>query len=280
VSDDHVTVATTGNATMIVSTVNGSIKKGDYLTSSTQPGVAMKQTQVGHTIAVALADFDGVVATGSSTLAVTSTSSGDISTSSGTLQDRLAAIIRAENAPKVGLVRALVRPGFVMPKPDCDMSDILCRSNYFALLTGDSADSTVSPFDGFISSGYVHDLVVYGALIVSQLHLSDNVGRTTVPANSKQFVVPAPRVTAKSIVQITFESDYGPATRFYVTNKLPGVGFTVVFDQAIGDDVTMDWWIVENDKSSVTDTSSQIVPTPTPILTETPVASSSGNTTP
>ncbi|HRY30595.1 MAG TPA: hypothetical protein P5079_11245, partial [Elusimicrobiota bacterium] len=38
---------------------NGPIKKGDYLTSSSKPGYAMKATEPGATVGIALEDFDG-----------------------------------------------------------------------------------------------------------------------------------------------------------------------------------------------------------------------------
>jgi hypothetical protein len=41
-----------------VSTENGKIKPGDYLTSSYQPGIAMKATKPGRVIGIALESFD------------------------------------------------------------------------------------------------------------------------------------------------------------------------------------------------------------------------------
>ncbi len=47
-----------GEALVKVSTQNGKIKKGDYITSSNKPGVAQKATQSGFVLGKALADFD------------------------------------------------------------------------------------------------------------------------------------------------------------------------------------------------------------------------------
>lgn len=56
---DHQPVALAGRVPVKVSLENGSIHAGDALTSSTQPGVAMKATQAGRIIGYALEDYDG-----------------------------------------------------------------------------------------------------------------------------------------------------------------------------------------------------------------------------
>ncbi|HVT62862.1 MAG TPA: hypothetical protein VHD33_05170, partial [Legionellaceae bacterium] len=52
-------VALTGRVPVKVSTENGAIRKGDFLTSSSIPGVAMKATQPGQVIGKAMEDFNG-----------------------------------------------------------------------------------------------------------------------------------------------------------------------------------------------------------------------------
>jgi hypothetical protein len=51
-------VATSGEMLVKVSTINGSIALGDYITSSEIRGVGQKATQPGQVLGVALADFD------------------------------------------------------------------------------------------------------------------------------------------------------------------------------------------------------------------------------
>jgi hypothetical protein len=53
-----VPVALTGRVPVKVSNVNGEIQKGDYLTASSTPGVAMKATQPGQVIGKALEDMN------------------------------------------------------------------------------------------------------------------------------------------------------------------------------------------------------------------------------
>ena len=52
-------VALAGRVPVKVSTENGPIKKGDALTSSSIPGVAMKTTKAGHILGVAMTEYDG-----------------------------------------------------------------------------------------------------------------------------------------------------------------------------------------------------------------------------
>ncbi len=250
------TVITQGSVLARVSSQNGTVKKGDYLTTANEEGVLMKQTQAGNSIGIALEDFDETTATSAATVEASA---------SATLEDRLAAIIRNDNAPKVASVRMMVRPGFAMPPASCDLSDVSCRSDYFARMT-DPASMSTNPFDGFISSGFVQDLVVYGSLVVSQLRLSDNVGTASVVSGTSSVTVSNPRVTDKSIIQVTFESSFAPATGFYVT-KDPGVGFTVTLNGPVAGDARLSWWIVENGAASV------IVPPSSPIATPTPIQS-------
>ena len=268
------TVVTQGKALAVVSTENGPILKGNYLTTSSVNGMLMKQTQAGSAVAVAIEDFDG---TSVDAIALNTTDL-QTATSSSTLtnlKDRLATIIRNESAPRAGSILVTVRPGFAMPPASCDLSDVACRSDYFARMTDPTAVAT-SPFDGFISSGFVQDLVVYGSLVVSQIRLSDNVGTATVVQSTSSVTISNPRVTEKSIIQVTFESSFAPATGFYVT-KDPGIGFTVTLTGPVSADARLSWWIVENGSSSVISTPSIVpstpmsTPTPTSVVAPTPV---------
>ncbi|HSX09212.1 MAG TPA: hypothetical protein VLF93_03605, partial [Candidatus Saccharimonadales bacterium] len=57
--DPKVPVALSGRVPVNVSTANGDIHAGDYLTTSTTPGVAVKATQAGSVIGKALSDYTG-----------------------------------------------------------------------------------------------------------------------------------------------------------------------------------------------------------------------------
>jgi F0F1-type ATP synthase membrane subunit c/vacuolar-type H+-ATPase subunit K len=55
--DGEYPITTRGKVHVRVSTENGSISKGDYLTSSTLPGAAMRATKSGMVLGIALADY-------------------------------------------------------------------------------------------------------------------------------------------------------------------------------------------------------------------------------
>lgn len=52
-------VVTSGETRLRVSTQNGTIQEGDFLTSSQIPGVAQRATQTGTIVGIALEDYDG-----------------------------------------------------------------------------------------------------------------------------------------------------------------------------------------------------------------------------
>ncbi len=54
---DQKPVVANGNAYVLVSTVNGEIRKGDLITSSTRPGIGMKAAKSGYVVGSALEDF-------------------------------------------------------------------------------------------------------------------------------------------------------------------------------------------------------------------------------
>lgn len=56
-SDNTFSVARMGTVPVRVSTVNGSIKKGDYITTSATPGVGMKALKSGYILGVALSAY-------------------------------------------------------------------------------------------------------------------------------------------------------------------------------------------------------------------------------
>lgn len=51
-------VVASGDADVTVSTVNGPIKKGDFITSSKKPGIGMKATSTGQVVGIAQQDFE------------------------------------------------------------------------------------------------------------------------------------------------------------------------------------------------------------------------------
>jgi hypothetical protein len=60
-------VALAGRVPLKVSLENGSIKRGDYITSSSRPGIGMRATNAGRVVAIALGGFDASKADSSGT---------------------------------------------------------------------------------------------------------------------------------------------------------------------------------------------------------------------
>ncbi|MCL4339235.1 hypothetical protein M1271_06115, partial [Patescibacteria group bacterium] len=335
-TDSKVKITMGGENIIAVSTENGPIKRGDFLTTSSQPGVAMKATSAGTVIGQALEDFDGssipyatptpgvnsevstssasllgaisiqptvqpeessisatlttqdqnqsLTSTESALLAINSDRDTTTSTASGTstdvftrdqkidiIKNNLEQAVAFERSIKEGTIKAVIHPQLALPPPICDITQLLCRSNYFAYLFDPNVLGVESSnFDGTVSYGVIHDLVISGSLYVNKIALTDNAGKSIIPEGKKEIDVSAPSVDDKSIIQITFEADYAPATRFFIVKKVAGIGFTLGLDNPVGQDVPFNWLIIENQNTKDT----TITPTPTlyPVFEETTVA--------
>jgi hypothetical protein len=251
--DGQASIITNGQASLTVSTVNGPIKKGDMLTSSSVPGLAMKATQAGFIVGVALEDFDGsdiVITADNSSFEASASALTDTEQIALTL-GRLESIVEQQRQAKTGTIKAFIRPQLALPPVSCDLTDIFCRSTYFAYFAQDGFGTSTSAFDGTISYAAVHDLIVSGTLFVGRISLTDNSGQSIIVKDSSEAWIESTSITDKSIVYVTFEADYSPATRYYVANKEIGQGFLLKLDQPVGANVPFNWWIVEGQNSSV-----------------------------
>jgi hypothetical protein len=155
----------------------------------------------------------------------------------------------------------------MLPDPGCDLTDFFCRSEYFAEMAPAGSSQTLSGgFDGYVDRVFINELVV-NSLKVGKVTLTDNSGSGVIPAGQTEAKISAVGVKDNSIIQITFESDYAPATRYFVKDKTPGTGFTVVVDQPVAHDAKFTWWLVGREEASQ---SGIISPIPTPTITENP----------
>jgi hypothetical protein len=243
-------VLLSGVTTVVVTTENGPVEDGDYLTTGSVPGTLMKATQAGMAVGVALESLNGdtkqpvEIPTQLMTTAEATTSADS---QAEILLQRLEAYVQTNSAIRKGEMKAVIRPGLALPKPNCQLDrDFLCRSEYFAKLTGDAiyANLAASQFDGTIAQKIVDELVVTGTLSVAKLAVTANSGRAYVKAGTDRIEVSADGITETSLVQITFESDYRPANRYYVSEKRTGVGFTLILDSQVAKDAVFSWWII------------------------------------
>jgi hypothetical protein len=218
-------IALAGRVPVKVSTENGSIKPGDPLTSSSTPGVAMKATSSGPTIGKALEAFSG---------------------------------------PGVGKIVAFVSVGwFVQPLAaggqslgtnlsSIDTQTLTAGKITTQLLIIGDRKITMSEAGALTIDADVEiagNLKVAGSVNAStvatdELVVSDkSSGTDVVTAGTKELEVEATVVKETSKVFITFNSDYSPATRLWVSKKA-GKSFTVHLDQPTGANSTFDWFIV------------------------------------
>lgn len=248
-----------GKTNIRISTVNGAIKKGDFLAASGVPGIAMKATRMGMVVGRALEDFDESKGTSTSDI------SGDVTL---TEEEKIAQIrqmasdlVAGKQEVVTGEVLAIVNPEMALPEATCDLTEALCKSDYFmGEVLGVATEG--NSYDGTISKSFVEDLIATN-IYTSTLSMTKNAGQTKVLKGQKEVVVENPGITDVSMVQVSFEGDYGPATRYFVKEKTAGKGFTLALDKEVENEVVFSWWVVENKSSNS--------PLPTAVPTVAPV---------
>ena len=80
---------------------------------------------------------------------------------------------------------------------------------------------------------------------------SDTAGSGVIKAGEGSTTIKTLAITERSRIYITFTSDYSPATRFWIAEKIPPVEgqdpsgyFVVELDAPVETDATFDWWVV------------------------------------
>ena len=68
-------------------------------------------------------------------------------------------------------------------------------------------------------------------------------GDALIPANSNIVFVKTNQITANSKVYLTFNDDYSPAIRYWVSNKVSFEGFYVQLDSPTAQNSNFSWWI-------------------------------------
>jgi hypothetical protein len=272
-------IVTYGIADLKVSTRNGIIQKGDFLTSSSDEGIAMKATGAGMVIGRALEDFSGEEE--SKNEGVSDNLDSNLSSESASIdenyevltreekieliKDNLAKAVEKENSTKFGEISVFVSPQMALPVPSCDITDADCRSQYFAYSYNNQDPNvlgeSISGFDGTLSDAFIRDLVVSGIFITREISLTDNIGRGKILAGSKEALVSIPTLDKNSVIQITFEGDFAPATHYFIADKIPGESFKVILNTPTEEDVNFTWWIIHNLKNDDSIDESLVKPT-------------------
>lgn len=83
-------------------------------------------------------------------------------------------------------------------------------------------------------------VITYSETLTPQLVDS---GSSFVPAGKNRVFVKNSNITAGSKVYVTFNQNFSPATRFWVSKIDPQKGFFVDLDAPVFDNVEFSWWI-------------------------------------
>lgn len=68
-------------------------------------------------------------------------------------------------------------------------------------------------------------------------------GTSTVPRGEKMIFVKSSKVSPRSKIHITFEDNFGPASKYWVENKVSFEGFYVELDSTVAQDSVFNWWV-------------------------------------
>ena len=74
--------------------------------------------------------------------------------------------------------------------------------------------------------------------------LSASAGDDVIEQGTSSITIKTTAVTGKSLIFVTFNSDYSPATRYWIENKTAGKSFTIKLDANVARDAKFNWWIV------------------------------------
>ena len=70
-------------------------------------------------------------------------------------------------------------------------------------------------------------------------------GISIVPASKNGVLVKSGSVKNESKINVTFNSNYSPATKYWISEKTPYEGFFVELDTPVGQDSQFSWWVSE-----------------------------------
>ncbi len=71
-----------------------------------------------------------------------------------------------------------------------------------------------------------------------------SIGESKLVAGESEILIETPSVTNASKIYVTFNGEYAPATRYWISEKVKGKSFTIKLDAAVDADVDFSWLIV------------------------------------
>lgn len=222
-------VALSGRVPVKVNLENGPIKAGDFLTSSSTPGVAMKATKTGRVLGQAMEDYDGSIKMSLGVLAVE--------------EERLnlSAEYLPLNQPQegVGKIMVFVNLSWYIPEilegatlaENCldNSTDCTLDSNYPSIININDSSIDADKLHLALSltdliSIQENSVVISGNLIadiiqVKQINISSNrVGSFTINSEQTSYQVDITGITESSKVILTPKSQVVSGTTYWVEN--------------------------------------------------------------
>ena len=287
-ADNSVMLALSGRVQVKVSLINGAIKIGDPITTSSIPGTGMKAIQSGAIVGKAMANFDETSAGNECTDPATqkTTKCGEIVVFIGvSWYNEGLNSLTIENPNEVSDLEKTVQE---------QQDQIASISAQLALLMeinsngglGAEVDISHSFIPSFTLGDLVNGLKELGIIIekgivkIAQLAVKtlvieknsdsgqSSIGEGVIPKDSVSAEIKSNQIMPTSKIFITFRGDYG--SRWWINYQEKGLAIINVVDPVV-DDVKFDWWIVQTEPVDVTQTTSTTPSTPV----EEPVASSS-----
>ena len=73
---------------------------------------------------------------------------------------------------------------------------------------------------------------------------SASAGEATVPATFDRVLIKTTSVKSESLIYVTFTSNYRPATRFWIEDRIEGESFVLRLDRDVEQDSNFSWWII------------------------------------
>jgi len=243
-NNNYLPISLAGRVPVKVSTENGVIKEGDYLTSSTIPGVAMKAINAGPVIGKALESFNGL---GSSQLVssdVLRQTNDETSSATDGPQTKIGKILMFVNLSWYG-----GESSEIVINPDGTVNDkvIITTSggDFLGNLTSGLRQLGVDIADGVIKAAQlvVNEVKTKVLRISVEQGKDATVGSATIPAQQIEFRVNNTLVEANSKIFVSFTTDTGGRT-WYISEKVAGVGFTIHLSDVTPEPLDFDYWII------------------------------------
>lgn len=96
---------------------------------------------------------------------------------------------------------------------------------------------------GIVPVGVTKSDVVEKAAQVKEVPTVIDSGESYVPSGQRRIFVSNKNVAINSKINVTFTTDYTPATRFWVGEVVPFRGFYIELDVPVAADTGFSWWV-------------------------------------